>query len=68
MAYTQFGDGVLWIAEDGSWGGSDIIITSFNDFTEEQLDTLDLLGDNDKFDYAMAVLNGQDTSEWEDID
>lgn len=66
MAYQLLGDGVLWISEDGSYGGSDIIITSFSDFTEEQIDTLSDLGDNSKFDYALAVLNGQDTSEWEE--
>jgi hypothetical protein len=64
MAYDQL-SGVLWITEDGSYGGSDIIITNFSSFTEEQIDILDSLGDNSKYPYALAVLNGQDTSEWD---
>ena len=65
MAYEKL-SGVFWITEDGSFGGSDIILTSYADFTEEQIETLDNLGDNSKFDYALAVLNGEDTSEWDD--
>ena len=65
MAYTLYGN-VLYIAEDGNYGGGEIILTSWSEFTEEQLDTLDTLGDNDKFAYAFAVLNGKDTSEWDE--
>lgn len=64
MAYTKY-DG-LFIAEDGSYGGGPVIITDHDAFTDEQMDTLGTLSDNDRFDYAEAVLNGQDTSKWED--
>ena len=66
MAYEIF-DG-LYIAEDGNYGGGAVILCSHEAFNEEQMDILDTLGDNDKYDYALAVLNGKDTSEWEDID
>jgi len=65
MAYTMFDENTMYIADDGNYGGGAIIITSFSEFTEEQIDILDTLVDNDKFDYAYAVLNGKDTSEWD---
>jgi hypothetical protein len=64
MAYVEH-DG-LYFAEDGSYGGGRIIIADHEAFTEEQMGILDGLGDNDRYDYANAVLNGQDTSKWED--
>lgn len=64
MAYQLVS--AMWISEDGSYGTGQIILTDPNEFSEDQLETLDLLGDNSKFDFAYAALNGQDTSEWED--
>jgi hypothetical protein len=67
MAYELInGYQQLWIAEDGSYGGGAVMLTTFDDFSEEQMDILSTLPDNDKFDYAYAVLNGKDTSQWED--
>lgn len=64
MSYTIAN--TFWITEDGSYGGGDVILTSEDDFTEEQLETLGNLNDNDRFEYAIAVLNGEDTSDWDD--
>ena len=55
----------LYIAEDGNYGGGSVIIADHDAFTDEQMTTLGDLGDNDRYDYAKAVLNGQDTSKWE---
>ena len=66
MAYEIF-DG-LYIAEDGNYGGGAVILCSHEAFTDEQAEILDSLGDNSRYDYAMAVLNGKDTSEWEDLE
>jgi hypothetical protein len=64
MAYELVS--AMWITEDGSYGQGQIILTDPTQFSEEQLETLDNLGDNSKFDFAYAALNGQDTTEWED--
>ena len=64
MAYVKY-DG-LFIAEDGSYGGGPVIIADHDAFTDEQMDVLSTLGDNERFDYAEALLNGKDVSEWED--
>jgi hypothetical protein len=64
MAYEKH-DG-LFIAEDGSYGGGPILIVPHDQFTDEQIDVLASLNDNDRFDYAEALLNGQDVSHWED--
>jgi hypothetical protein len=50
MAYTMFdGKQLLWIAKDGSYGGGAVILTTFDEFTDEQMDILSTLPDNDKF-------------------
>jgi hypothetical protein len=64
MAYEKH-DG-LFIAEDGSYGGGPIIIVDHDAFTDEQMDVLASLNDNDRFDYVEALLNGKDVSKWED--
>jgi hypothetical protein len=56
----------LYFSEDGNYGGGKIIIAYHDAFTEEQMELLGSLGDNSRYDYATAILNGQDTSEWED--
>lgn len=64
MAYVEY-DG-LYFSEDGNYGGGKIIIADHDAFTEEQMELLGSLGDNSRYDYVNAILNGQDTSEWED--
>ena len=64
MAYVEY-DG-LYFSEDGNYGGGKIIIADHDAFTDEQMELLGSLGDMARYDYANAVLNGQDTSEWED--
>ena len=64
MAYVEY-DG-LYFSEDGNYGGGKIIIADHDAFTEEQMELLGSLGDNSRYDYANAILNGQDVSEWED--
>ena len=67
MAYERFTDrDMFYIASDGNWGGEDIIVTSFSEFTDEQIETLESLPDNDRFWYVHALLNGEDVSEFED--
>lgn len=63
MAYVEY-DG-LYFSEDGNYGGGKIIVADHDAFTEEQMELLGSLSDNDRYDYANAVLNGQDVSEWE---
>ena len=54
-----------WVSEDGSWGVSPIITFHVNDLTEEQWETLSELNDNDKFDYAYAIMAGEPLDKWE---
>lgn len=56
----------LYFSEDGNYGGGLIILAPHDAFTEEQANVLGNLNDNDRFDYAQAVLNGQDTTKWEE--
>jgi hypothetical protein len=56
----------LYFSEDGNYGGGKVIITDHDAFTDEQMTTLGELSDNDRYDYAFAIVNGQDTSKWED--
>lgn len=65
MAY-EIHDG-LYVSEDGNYGGGKIIIMDHDILTEDQMDILDILGDNDKYDYVYALANGQSTEKWEEI-
>ena len=64
MKYQKL-DG-LYISEDGNYGGGSIIILDHNAFTDEQIDVLSTLSDNDRYDYALALVEGRDVSEYED--
>ena len=64
MAYVEY-DG-LYFSEDGNYGGGKIIIANHDTFTEEQMELLGSLSDNSRYDYATAILNGKDLSEWEE--
>jgi hypothetical protein len=49
-----------WVSADGSWGIGEIAVFDENALTDDQWDKLDEMSDNDKFDYVVAVLNGND--------
>lgn len=54
-----------WVSEDGSYGVGYIVLFDQNALTEDQWETLSNLHDSDRYDYVMAVMNGEDLSEWE---
>ena len=54
-----------WIAEDGSYGSGQVLHFDYHDLEEYQLDIVDSLGDNQRFDYIYAILNNEDLSRWE---
>ena len=56
----------VWVSEDGSWGTNAVILFDLNSITDKQMEILDNLNDNDKYDYIVAVFNGSDLSDWED--
>ena len=67
MEIKQFiGSNYGWVDENGSYGVSAIAVFDSNALTEDQWDVLSELGDNDRFDYVSAILQGEDLSEWED--
>ena len=55
----------LYFSEDGNYGGGKIIIADHDAFTDRQMEILGTLSDNDRYDYAEAVLTNQDLFEWE---
>lgn len=58
-----------WVAEDGSFGGEQsVILFSTDSLTDKQWETLDNLGDNDKFDYVKAIMSGEPLHEWEECE
>jgi hypothetical protein len=54
-----------WVSEDGSWGTNAIVMFEPDSITDEQMEILDNLNDNDKYDYIIAIFNGDDLDEWE---
>jgi hypothetical protein len=57
-----------WVAEDGSYGQGHIVLYDYTDLTPEQQKTMEILPDYDKSEYVMAVLDGDDLTEWEDAE
>jgi hypothetical protein len=56
-----------WISEDGSYSAGNELITFDSDLlTDKQWDILSDLPDTERIIYAIAVIDGQDVSEWED--
>ena len=55
-----------WVSADGSYGVGAIIVFDESLLSDQQWETLSNLGDNDKYDYVLAILNNEDLSEWED--
>jgi hypothetical protein len=49
---------VCWVAADGSWGMSHIILFDADDLTQHQHDVLAELGDYDRMEYVRAILDG----------
>jgi hypothetical protein len=54
-----------WVSEDGSYGTNAIVFFDIESITDEQMERLDEMNDNDKYDYVVAIFNGDDLSEWE---
>jgi hypothetical protein len=67
MAYERFTDpDTFYISTDGNYGGGNVIIANYSDFTQQQMDIIDGLHDNDRFWYVQALMTGDDVSEFED--
>jgi hypothetical protein len=59
-------ESTAWVSEYGDWARNTQLITfDHNDLTKEQWDTLETLSDYDRIEYVMAVLDGDDLTEWE---
>ncbi len=56
---------MAYVSEYGNYGNDALIEFDYDELTSEQWAILEQLGDNDKFDYVAAVLNGEDTTDWE---
>jgi hypothetical protein len=56
---------MAYVSEYGNYGKDEVIVFDESEFTLEQWALLEQLGDNDKFDFTAAVLNGEDLSDWE---
>ena len=66
MSYKH-NSSIAWISEDGSFSQENELITFDTDLlTERQWEIVDQLSDSERIIYAIAVIDGQDVSEWED--
>ncbi len=59
-------DMVAWVTDDGSYGVGPVVVFDPDMLTDEQWEVLSSLNDNDRIEYTLAVLNGEDISEFED--
>jgi hypothetical protein len=56
---------VLWVAQDGSYGTGRVLVMKRDQLTNDQLNLLDELNDNDKIEYALDVVRMASLSRWE---
>jgi hypothetical protein len=55
----------IWVADDGSFGGGDIVLLDNYALTEKQLEVLAMLPDNDRILYVKAIMSGLPLDSWE---
>ena len=66
MSYTH-NSNTAWISEDGSYSaGNELITFDGDELTDRQWEILSELSDSERIIYAIAIIDGQDVSEWED--
>ena len=66
MSYN-YNSSIGWISEDGSYSQGNELITFDGDLiTDKQWDIISCLSDSERIIYAIAIIDGQDVSEWED--
>ncbi len=59
-------ESTAWVGEYGEFSfNSQLITFDPSDLTEEQWDKVAELSDHDRIEYVMAILDGDDLSEWE---
>lgn len=60
-----------WIAEDGSYGTSDIIIFKEADLTDEQWEIYNKMSeqglDTEMYEFVKACIKGEDISQWKEM-
>lgn len=65
MSYTH-NSNTAWISEDGSWsGGNELITFDYDELTDKQWELVAELPDSERILYAIAVIDGQDLTDWE---
>jgi|TARA_B110000503_G_scaffold49712_1_gene80696 hypothetical protein len=57
---------MAYISEYGNWGNEEVLVLDDNALTSDQWQRVEDLPDNDKLNYAKAILAGADLDEWED--
>jgi hypothetical protein len=61
--------GTAWVAEYGEFGYNSQLVTFDSEaLTEQQWDRLAELADYDRIEYVLAILDGDDLTEWENED
>jgi predicted 2-oxoglutarate/Fe(II)-dependent dioxygenase YbiX len=55
----------VWVADDGSYGGGEIVVLDNYALTEKQLEVLSALPDSDRIGYVKAIMSGLPLDSWE---
>jgi hypothetical protein len=59
-------ESTAWVSEDGSWSYNNQLATfDPEQLTEKQWETVAELPDYERIEYVMAVMDGDDLTEWE---
>lgn len=55
-----------YVSADGNYGSDTVLIFPYATLTEEQWETLSSMHDSTRLLYVLAVIEGKDTTEYED--
>lgn len=56
---------MAYVSEQGNWGQEEVLVFDESQLTPRQWNTLDELCDSDKLPYVKAIMNDENTEQWE---
>lgn len=62
---TEHRSNMSYVSADGNYGSDEILVFPYHALTESQWDLVMELSDSNRLPFIYAVVNGQDTSAWD---
>ena len=63
---TEHRQGMSYVTADGNYGSDEVLVFPYNTLTEKHWEVVRTLHDNDRLEFVKLIINGKDTSEYDD--